>query len=81
MSDPGAGTDVVLETERLVLRRLVPGDLDALAAIQRDPEVMRFLGGPRRPALTRERLGWIIEAGREHGYGLWATTLSGATRR
>ena len=75
MSDPGAGTDVVLETERIVLRRLVPGDLDALAAIQRDPEVMRFLGGPRSRALTRERLGWIIEAEREHGYGLWATTL------
>ena len=36
---------------------------------------MRFLGGPRSPALTREGLGWIIEAEREHGYGLWATIL------
>jgi hypothetical protein len=43
MGKTSAGTDVVFETARLVLRRLKPGDLDALAAIQRDPETMRRL--------------------------------------
>jgi RimJ/RimL family protein N-acetyltransferase len=75
VSDPGAGTDAVVTTARLVLRRLAHHDLDALAAIQRDPETMRFLGGPRSRARTGETLGWIIEAEREQGFGLWATTL------
>jgi [ribosomal protein S5]-alanine N-acetyltransferase len=75
MGKTSAGTDVVFETARLVLLRLKPGDLDALAAIQRDPETMRFLGGPRSRARSSETLGWIMEAEREHGYGLWATTL------
>jgi RimJ/RimL family protein N-acetyltransferase len=32
-----------LETERLVLRALVPEDVDDLVALDADPEVMRFL--------------------------------------
>ena len=55
-----AGYDIVLGTRRLVLRRLVLDDLDALAAIQRDPEVVRFLGGPRTRARSRQTLGWIL---------------------
>jgi ribosomal-protein-alanine N-acetyltransferase len=75
VSDPGAGTDAVVETARLILRRLVPGDLDALAAIYADPRTMQFLGGPRTREDTRTRLGWMIAAHRKQGYGLWATTL------
>jgi len=32
----------VLETDHLRLRRLVAGDLDALAALYADPEVRRY---------------------------------------
>jgi len=32
----------VVETARLRLRRLVPADLDALAALYADPEVRRY---------------------------------------
>jgi RimJ/RimL family protein N-acetyltransferase len=42
---------VRLETERLVLRRLSPDDLDDLAPYFADPEVMRYMGGK---ADTRE---------------------------
>lgn len=66
---------MVIATSRLALRRLTKDDVDALAAIQRDPEVMRYLGGPRTRALAQELLGWIIEAERKQGFGLWATTL------
>jgi RimJ/RimL family protein N-acetyltransferase len=38
---------IVLETERLWLRRLTPADADDLAAVYADPETMRFFGGPR----------------------------------
>ena len=36
--------DLVLETERLILRPFVEDDLDALARIYGDPEVTRYLG-------------------------------------
>jgi [ribosomal protein S5]-alanine N-acetyltransferase len=68
---------VVLETERLVLRRLTPDDLDALAVLYRDPEVRRwFPDGTRTLEQTREELAWIIDVYYvRYGYGLWATIL------
>ena len=38
-----------LETERLLLRSLDAGDVDALVALWTDPHVTAFLGGPRNP--------------------------------
>lgn len=68
---------VVLETERLVLRTLVPDDLDALAAIYADPEVRRFFpDGALDRDETREELEWMIDVDyARYGYGLWATVL------
>jgi RimJ/RimL family protein N-acetyltransferase len=74
--EPSAATDDLI-TDRLVLRRLRESDLDALAAVYAEPETMRFLGGPRTREDTRRRLGWMIAAHREQGFGLWATTLRG----
>ena len=41
MSDP---RDILLETERLILRRIALSDLDQMARINSDPEVMRYIG-------------------------------------
>jgi len=41
------GTMIIFETEQLQFRPLTTADLDDLAALYADPEVMRFLGGPR----------------------------------
>ena len=61
----------ILETHRLRLRELVPEDIEFLAEMLADAEVMRYY--PRR--LTRELSGeWItrqIERYRTDGYGLW----------
>jgi [ribosomal protein S5]-alanine N-acetyltransferase len=67
----------ILETERLVLRRLTMDDLDALAALYRDPEVRRwFPDGTRTYEETREELAWVIDVYYvRYGYGLWATIL------
>ena len=40
-AEPG---NSVVETERLLLRPLAPGDLEDFAAIFSDPEVTRYLG-------------------------------------
>ena len=65
----------ILETERLILRHLLPEDLDALAALYRDPEIRRYFPeGTLTTAETKEELEWFL-----HGHptfpqlGLWAT--------
>ena len=46
-----------IETERLLLRPFASGDLDALARINSDPEVVRYLYyGVRGPDELREAL-------------------------
>ena len=66
---------IILNTERLMLRRLEPGDLDALYALYRDPEIRRYFpDGTRTFEETKEELEW-----HQHGppnfptLGLWAT--------
>jgi RimJ/RimL family protein N-acetyltransferase len=63
-----------LQTERLLLRGLERGDLDAYAAMYGDPEVMRFLesgGALDRGAAWRSM---AVHVGHWHlrGYGQWA---------
>jgi ribosomal-protein-alanine N-acetyltransferase len=66
---------VVLETERLVLRRLEPDDLPALHALYRDPVVRRYFpDGTRTLEETREELEWFLGGHPRHPeLGLWAT--------
>ena len=43
----------ILETRRLRLRRLEASDAEALVALWCDPEVTRFMGGPRESEILR----------------------------
>lgn len=64
----------MLKTERLVLRPLSRGDVDALVDLHADPRVNRFV-----PAYSRERalgrLAEIEEQWSERGHGLCAVEL------
>ncbi|MGI8556520.1 MAG: GNAT family N-acetyltransferase [Pyrinomonadaceae bacterium] len=48
--------DFMLETERLILRKLAKWDADAVFAMRSDREVMRFI---REPQTRRETDNWI----------------------
>jgi len=65
----------ILETERLLMRRLAPRDLDDLAALYRDPEIRRYFPeGTLTRAETREELEWFLNGHPDHPeLGLWAT--------
>jgi ribosomal-protein-alanine N-acetyltransferase len=63
---------VVCETERLILRRLTMDDLEPLAAIHADADVMQFVGGARTYAQTRTRLRDLIDAYETVGFSKWA---------
>ncbi len=71
----GLPSDLLLETDRLLLRPLEPTDLDAWwKAIWSDAEVTRFL--PTRGPVPREamprRMERMAAHWNEHGIGVWA---------
>ncbi len=65
----------ILETERLLMRCLVPGDLDDLYALYRDPDIRRYFPeGTLTLEETREELEWFRNGHPDHPeLGLWAT--------
>ena len=63
----------VLETERLILRPLTLDDVDDLAAIYADPEVMRFFEGTRSREETRRRVEETIAQYAQTGVDFLAT--------
>jgi RimJ/RimL family protein N-acetyltransferase len=65
----------ILETKRLVFRRLVPDDLDALFALYRDAEIRRYFPeGTLTFEETKEELEWFLNGHPDHPeLGLWAT--------
>jgi RimJ/RimL family protein N-acetyltransferase len=68
---------VELRTPRLLLRAWRDDDLDALAALNADPEVVEHLPGP----LSRDESAAMLERVRAHfeahGFGLWAVEAPG----
>jgi ribosomal-protein-alanine N-acetyltransferase len=63
-----------LQTARLILRPLGEDDLDDLAALHADPDVVRHLTGgrPRTREQMQERLRAVADHWRKHGFGMWA---------
>lgn len=68
--------DVLLETERLRLRRFTPADADHLHALDNDPEVMRYINGgaptPRGVIKTEILPGFMRVDGTNPAFGFWA---------
>jgi len=63
----------VTETERLILRHFCESDIDSLANILADPEVMKFsLKGPYSLEQTRGLVEYTISSYESNGLGLWA---------
>lgn len=64
---------VVLRTERMLLREIVPADAPAFHALNADPEVMRWTGDEPFPDLAAtEAFIRDYPAYREDGFGRWA---------
>jgi ribosomal-protein-alanine N-acetyltransferase len=65
----------ILETERLILRHLLPDDLEGLFTLYSDPEVRRYFPeGTLNHEETRDELEWFLNGHPTHPeLGLWAT--------
>lgn len=68
--------EILLETDRLILRRFTEQDADALFDLHNDPEVMHFLNGGRpasREKVRTQTLPTILRAYERHPhFGWWA---------
>ena len=71
---------VILETEHLLFRPLTLSDLDDLTVLYADPEVMRFLGGPRNRSEVQSALNRYIQEYQMYGHSFFATILKGEQR-
>ncbi len=67
---------VVLETERLILRRFTTDDVDNLVELDGDPDVMLYINGgrvtPREEIATDYLPAFLGYYERCSGYGFWA---------
>ena len=67
---------VLLETERLILRRFTLDDVDLVTALDADPAVMRYINGGRatpRAEIRDDYLpAWLAYYERGERYGFWA---------
>lgn len=72
----------VIKTERLTLRGFALDDLDHLAAILGDPQVMRYMPGGK--PYPRERAGTtlnnLLNHWDQHGFGWWAVICNADAR-
>ncbi|MGB7924328.1 MAG: GNAT family N-acetyltransferase [Pyrinomonadaceae bacterium] len=68
---------IEIETSRLQLRQLTPGDLDDLHPIFSDPAVVKYMktGSPVSRDETETALDSIIKHWETHGFGRWAVVL------
>jgi RimJ/RimL family protein N-acetyltransferase len=62
-------------TPRLAFREMTPDDLDDMAALLGDPQVMRYYPHPKSRDEALAWIAWNQRLYREHGVGLWLLTL------
>lgn len=65
-------SQIILETNRLFLRKFKPQDEALLFPLLSDPEVMRFYPKPLNRRETREWLGKILRSYHKYGISWWA---------
>lgn len=58
-------------TDRLRFREMLLDDLDDVAALLGDPDVMTYYPAPKTRDGAREWIAWNVRNYAEHGFGLW----------
>jgi len=59
------------DTERLRFREMTPEDLDLMAGLLGDPEVMTYYPAPKSREEAAKWIAWNQANYAQHGYGLW----------
>ncbi len=64
-----------IRTDRLLLRRLVPADLDDFLVMNQDPRVMATLGGVRTPEEISSHLARLVGEWNRNGFSWWSVRM------
>jgi RimJ/RimL family protein N-acetyltransferase len=64
-----------VSTDRLILREMTDDDLDDMAALLGDDEVMRYYPRPKTRDEAARWIAWNQQLYRDYGFGLWVMTL------
>ncbi|MEM7554780.1 MAG: GNAT family N-acetyltransferase [Cyanobacteria bacterium P01_A01_bin.84] len=68
--------NIVLETERIILRQFIEDDVDKLVELNSDPDVVKFTSDAEHPQTyleTKAKVAKIINSYQKYnGYGIWA---------
>jgi RimJ/RimL family protein N-acetyltransferase len=67
--------EIVAETERVILRRWVPGDVEAWLEHLNTPEATAHLGGVRTPEEVAEKFDKMSRAWEEYGFSFLMVAL------
>lgn len=65
-----------LTTPRLALREMTDADLDDMAALLGDEQLMRYYPRPKTREEAQGWINWNRSLYSEHGFGLWLVTLA-----
>lgn len=76
----GTVTEMILETERLILREMTDDDFDGLYEILSDAETMKFYPKPFDKEKVRGWINWNKDNYKTFGFGLWAVVLKQSGR-
>ena len=66
------GKNIVIETDRLILRHWLESDLEPFICMNKDSEVMHYYTHILEPEQTEQFYKKILEEFSEYGYGLYA---------
>ena len=78
MDGPDDAGPMIAETPRLIIRKFLETDLDNLASLFGNPEVMKFMGDDVfSREQSEEELVKYLRQSEERGWGLWAAGTRG----
>ncbi|MFD2043209.1 GNAT family N-acetyltransferase [Ornithinibacillus salinisoli] len=63
--------NIVLTTERLILREMTTDDVDKLMEIFSDPEAMKYYPSTKNKEQTIDWINWTLNNYAKYGVGLW----------
>lgn len=74
MSEVANEFEMVIETDRLILRRWQPSDVESFASLNADPRVMEFFPAMLSRSETEAMIAAIEKGISQYGFGFWAAT-------
>lgn len=68
-------SNIIIETDRLILREMSINDFNSLHEIFSDEDIMKYYPEPFVPDKTLDWIAWCIDDYKKHNHSLWSVIL------